>query len=123
MTIEVLSNPYGGVPLVPLVVPPAKAAEMPTSTCVVPQIERAEEERGDEHDFLDPPQQPDELGRLGNYRVLRLLGSGGMGTVFEAEDQTLSVRGHQGDEHAIGQRPRQPTAILTRSSGHGGLGA
>ncbi len=39
--------------------------------------------------FLAPPQQPDELGRLGAYRVLRVLGSGGMGIVFEAEDSDL----------------------------------
>jgi hypothetical protein len=40
-------------------------------------------------DFLAPPQQPDELGRLGSFRVLRLLGTGGMGVVFLAEDTQL----------------------------------
>jgi formylglycine-generating enzyme required for sulfatase activity len=39
--------------------------------------------------FLAPPQRPDELGRLGQYRVLRLLGQGGMGMVFMAEDPQL----------------------------------
>jgi serine/threonine protein kinase len=40
-------------------------------------------------DFLRPPQGPSEIGRLGNYRVLKLLGSGAMGLVFQAEDVTL----------------------------------
>jgi serine/threonine protein kinase len=39
--------------------------------------------------FLGPPVEPDEIGRLGAYRVLRFLGRGGMGTVFHAEDVAL----------------------------------
>ena len=41
-------------------------------------------------EFLAPPQRDDELGRLGGYRVLKVLGSGGMGTVFLAEDLQLN---------------------------------
>jgi serine/threonine protein kinase len=38
--------------------------------------------------FLAPPRRPDEIGRLGKYRVLDVLGVGGMGIIFKAEDST-----------------------------------
>ncbi len=44
------------------------------------------------YDFLAPPAQPGDLGRLGGLRVLRLIGEGGMGFVFEAEDPHLRRR-------------------------------
>jgi hypothetical protein len=36
-----------------------------------------------------PPQAPDEIGRLGPYQVLEVLGHGGMGVAFRAEDVRL----------------------------------
>jgi len=43
-------------------------------------------------DFLASAQAGDELGRLGAYRVLKVLGKGGMGMVFLAEDTKLERR-------------------------------
>jgi predicted hydrocarbon binding protein len=39
--------------------------------------------------FLNPPLMSDELGRLADFRVLQLIGQGGMGIVFRADDSRL----------------------------------
>jgi serine/threonine protein kinase len=78
---QVLTTPTTTTPSIP--VAPVAAAPPPPSatpvTLVAPKLE----------EMLAPPQAPDEIGRLGGYRVLKTLGGGGMGIVFLAEDMSL----------------------------------
>lgn len=69
--------------------------------------------------FLAPAQSDGEIGRLGNYRVIRLLGKGGMGFVFHAEDLSLGravalkvMRPELGDEPESWQRFSREARVM-----------
>jgi|GEM_PF-479670 len=59
--------------------------------------------------FLAPPQTPDELGRLGPYRILSVLGCGGMGVVFKAEDPKL--------QRIVALKAMKPSVAATSNAG------
>ncbi|MCA9176726.1 MAG: serine/threonine protein kinase [Planctomycetales bacterium] len=59
-------------------------------------------------DFLRPPQEEGELGRLGDYRVLEVIGAGGMGIVFRAEDPLL--------RRQVALKVMKPAAANSRSA-------
>lgn len=79
--------------LVPTVaaMPAASGAEHPPMPAMPPNAssKSAEPPRGI-LESLRPAQQDGELGRLGDYRILAMLGIGGMGVVFKAEDMKLN---------------------------------
>jgi serine/threonine protein kinase len=83
---------------------PAQADIAPTLTAVEQSAQEATvgqqpapstgvpEDQAELASFLAPAEGPGEIGRLGGYRVLRVLGTGAMGVVFEAEDVNLKRR-------------------------------
>jgi len=70
---------------------PSKA---PAHFAATPSPDRLDETlapsgRQEMYAFLSPPKDGNELGWLGTYRVMALLGQGGMGLVFQAQDDSL----------------------------------
>jgi serine/threonine protein kinase len=76
-------------PLSPVIEELIPRLERLVPACPVTQSVAYSGRPSSEYSFLSPPQQEGELGRLGHYRVLHVLGAGGMGIVFGGEDSLL----------------------------------
>lgn len=69
--------------------PSSPSATAPMGGLLAEVARPAEEATAEVYDFLEPPQEAGEIGRLGSYRVVKVLGVGGMGIVFQAFDPQL----------------------------------
>jgi hypothetical protein len=69
--------------------PPA-AGDTPDGEVTVTRADGSEGE-GHSLSFLDAPQRDGSIGRLKNYEVQSVVGSGGMGVVLKAVDESLTA--------------------------------
>jgi hypothetical protein len=79
----------------PAAVAPPAPAPMPATPAPLPGAQvrpGAADSTQEVINLLAPAERPDEVGRLGGYRVLHVLGSGATGVVFLAEDLQLQRR-------------------------------
>ncbi len=76
----------------------------------------------DPREVLNPPREGDEIGRLAHFRVLQVLGRGGMGMVFLAEDTTLRRRvALKVLNPEFARRPDAPARFLREARAAGAL--